>query len=95
MRYMVERNFVQVVGKGWYGQLIATEISLSPYDYENIADMDEANFTRENVEGWLATHAGDFQEIDDFFATYGNTNLDWASEEGEFAYQDMVNPNEE
>ncbi|KKK96390.1 hypothetical protein LCGC14_2663190, partial [marine sediment metagenome] len=62
---------------------------LSPYDVENIGE-----FTRENVEGWLHKNAGDFQSIEDFFATVGDKEIPWAKEENEFAYSDAVYGNE-
>ena len=91
MRYMVERNFVRVWGYIWMpNTLAAYEYTLSPYDVENIGE-----FTRENVEGWLHKNAGDFQSVEDFYATVGNQELPWAKEENEFAYSDAVYGEEE
>lgn len=84
MRYIVERNFVQVVGPIWLPNVTAaTEYKLDAFDLENIGD-----FTRENVEQWLCTHAGDFRHVEDFYATAGDIEIPWATEEGELAYQD-------
>ena len=86
MRYMVERNFVQVVGKIWMPAIkAATEYPLTKYDLKNIGD-----FNRENVEQWLCTHAGDFQSIEDFYATAGDKEIPWSNEESEFFYSDAV-----
>lgn len=87
MRYMVERNSVQVVGGIWmpYGAKAAYEYPLSPYDVENIGKL-----TRENVERWLNKNAGDFSSIDDFCATVGTQEIPWATEEGELAYLDAM-----
>ena len=91
MRYMVERNFVRVWGHIWMpNTLAAYEYTLSPYDVENIGE-----FTRENVEGWLHKNAGDFQSIEDFFATVGDKEIPWEKEENEFAYFDAVYGEEE
>lgn len=86
MRYMVERNFIRVVGKIWMPFVTcAMEYPLSAYDIENIGE-----FTRENVEQWTATHCGDFQSITDFYATVGDQEIPWATEEGEMTYSDCM-----
>ncbi len=91
MRYMVERNFVQVIGTIWMpATTAAMEYPLSSYDVENIGKL-----TRENVEQWLTTHSGDFQGIDDFYATVGDTEIPWNSEESEMTYNDCMYPPEE
>ena len=83
MRYMVELNFVNVVGKGWYGQSMAYTYDLGKHELECIGD-----FTRENVEQWLGTHAGDFQSILDFEATAGDAWIEFSTDEGSMAYAD-------
>jgi hypothetical protein len=66
-------------------------LNLTPYDEANIGEI-----TRENVEQWLATHAGDFQEIIDFEADLGDAPLlPWANEESEMTFHDCVCPSEE
>ena len=56
---------IRVMGKIWLPPISASYVyTLSPYDEENIGKL-----TRENVENWLRTHAGDFQEILDFEVT--------------------------
>ena len=87
VRYMVERNFVQVIGMIWQpmaGQC-AMEYTLSPHDVASMGD-----FTRDTVQRWLDTHAGDFQSIDDFRASVGNDEIEWASEESELTYNDCT-----
>ncbi len=85
-RYMVERNYVRVVGKIWMPAITcAMEYPLSKYDVDNIGE-----FTRDNVGQWLCTHAGDFQSIQDFMASVGDKDIPWATEEGEYAYLDCV-----
>jgi hypothetical protein len=63
---------------------------LSAYDLENIGE-----FTRENVEDWLGTHAGDFQSVRDFHAVCGDAEVAWENEENEFEYCDCMYPSEE
>ena len=87
MRYLVERNFVQVIGMIWQplaGQC-AMEYPLTAHDVANIG-----RFTRGNVETWLSANSGDFQSIDDFRASVGDDEIEWADEESEFTYNDCV-----
>ena len=82
MRQVITYNFIDVVGTIWLPPVTASyRYTLSLYDLENIGE-----FTRENVEAWLATHAGDFQSVQDFYATAGDVQIPWATEEGEIAY---------
>lgn len=90
MRYIVERNFVLILGYIWMPNCMATmERTLSTYDIENIGE-----FTRENVEQWLACNAGDFQQVVDFYATVGDKEIPWANEDNEMAYNDLTFPDE-
>ena len=91
-RFLIERNYVNVVGYIWIASGIkcAHTYNLSSYDVRNIGE-----FTRENVELWLATHAGDFREILDFEATVGNEWIKWADEENEMVFNDCMFPCEE
>ena len=85
-RYMVERNYVQVVGKIWMPAVTcAMEYPLTRHDIENIGE-----FTRENVEQWLCIYARDFQSIEDFHASVGDQDIPWATEDGECAYADCM-----
>jgi hypothetical protein len=86
---MVERNYVAVTGgiRMPYGAKCAMDYTLSEYDVENIGD-----FTRENVEAWLLTHSGDFSSIDGWYATIGDKELVWTSEEAEMQYSDCMWP---
>lgn len=79
--------YVEVLGKIWMPATTAAHTyELTDYDLTNIGDT----FTRENVEQWLATHAGDFQSITDFHAVCGEDDIPWKSEESENAYNDAV-----
>lgn len=91
MRYMVERNFVQVLGVIWMPAITcAQEIKLRAYDVENIGE-----FTRENVSDWIDKNAGDFQSITDFYATMGDVEIHWANEDNEITYNDCMYPQED
>jgi hypothetical protein len=87
----VRAAYVQVLGKIWMPMTTAAyEYKLSDYDLENIGD-----FTRENIDDWLGTHAGDFSSIKDFHAVCGEAEIPWTSEENEMEYQDCMYPGEE
>lgn len=68
-------------------------MTLCPYDVENCRD-DDGKITRESVERWLCTHAGDFQSITDFSASIeaGETTVEipFATEDGEMAWCDCM-----
>jgi hypothetical protein len=83
----IERNFVLVVGRIWQPGVgpCAVQYDLSRYDLENIGE-----FNRENVSAWLDTHAGDFQHVQDFYATAGDAEIPWATEDGETAYAECT-----
>lgn len=91
MRYIVEKNFVQVLGKIWMPACqAAMEYPLDSHAVECIGE-----FTRENVEQWLCTHSGDFQSIQDFCATVGDEWIPWEFEDSEWEYGDLMYPSEE
>ena len=79
---------VDVLGKIWMPAMMAgTRYDLSDRDLENIGE-----FTRENLEKWLGTHAGDFQEVKDFSAVCGETEINWSSEDNQLEFQDYMYP---
>lgn len=92
MRYLVERNFVQVLGRIWQPMAgpCAMEYPLTARDVANIG-----RFTRDNVAAWLSANSGDFQSIDDFRATVGDDFLEWDREESEITFNDAMFPAEE
>ena len=91
MRYLVEKNFVQVIGTIWMpAATCAMEYPLSARDIANIG-----RFTRANVETWLSANSGDFQSIQDFRATIGDEWIEWGREESEFTYNDCMFPEED
>lgn len=92
MRYLVERNFVQVIGTIWMpAATCAMEYPLTAADVETIG----LPLTRENVAEWLTTHSGDFQSIEDFRATIGDEWCEWEHEESELTFNDCMFPAEE
>lgn len=97
MRYVVTRNVVQVIGTIWMpmGPTFAQDYDLSSYDLENARDGD-GNLTRESVQGWLDTHAGDFSHVADFSADLedGSTHVEipWSSEDSGMAYWECMDP---
>jgi hypothetical protein len=90
MKFTIERAWVDAVGRGWYGQEIAYTYNLTKYDLDSIGEE-----TRENVELWLSTNAGDFQSISDFHAVLRNSEIPWNSEEKECSFNDLVYPMED
>ena len=83
--------YVSVLGKIWMPAVTAAmEYKLDDYALRNIG-----KFTRDNVEQWLAMHAGDFQSIIDFTAQCGDTMIPWKDEESEYKYVDCMFPDED
>ena len=85
--------YVIILGKIWMppGLVASLRKDLSDYDLNNIGE----EFTRENVEEWLTANAGDFQEVIDFSAVCGETEIPWSSEENESKYYDTISDPEE
>jgi len=89
-RYTVIVRRIDIVGKGWYNQQMAMSLNLSAYDVENIGEL-----TRENIQLWLDSHAGDFQSILDFRADIDEFESDFETEEGECIFNDCMFGDEE
>jgi hypothetical protein len=85
----VRSAYVIILGKMWMGGIASMQKDLSDHDLENIEE-----FNRENVEEWLTSHSGDFQEVIDFRAVCGETEIDWESEDNESAYLDTLGDGE-
>lgn len=95
MRYIVTKSVIQIIGTIWMPAVTAAYFyNLSTYDLDNIRAYGDGTITRDGVERWLLTNAGDFQHVQDFRAdiTDGDTDIvfDWASEESEFTYNDCM-----
>ena len=108
MRYMVEHNYVQVIGATWAGYDAAYEYRLSDRDVKEINDyadiratfrgpddLVEDEITRKDVAQWVAVHTGDFQSVTDFNASIGDLDIDWEDLENAFVYHDCMYGNEE
>lgn len=80
---------VRYIGYIWQPGIgvCAQHQTLSKYDRENIGEP-----TRKNIEQWLTTHTGDFQNIIDFEADFGtdNVRVPWEKEDSEVAYDDAM-----
>jgi hypothetical protein len=100
----IREDYVEILGYIWWPSNILCSLrqSLSGYDLENILSEHVTGdipptpenlaerFTRESVENWLGTNAGDFSQVVDFHATAGAVDIAWSSEENELAYYDAL-----
>jgi len=100
-RYMVERNYVQMIGPIWQPgfDCCAMDKELPGYDVRNIEEIAKELFdsdviTREATEHWLSLNSGDFQHVADFYASIGDQDFAWADDESEFAYCDCMSGEE-
>ena len=90
----IRSDYICVIGTIWMpSTTAATQYNLSSYDLRNISETEE--YTRENVERWLAMNSGDFQSVDDFSASIGDVEIPWQDEESEFTYFDCMYPAED
>jgi len=72
-------SYVEVLGRIWRPPIkVGQTYELSDYDLENVGE-----FTREAFAHWLATHAGDFEQVIDFHVGVGNSEIPWHSEDNE------------
>lgn len=78
--------YIQVVGKIWMPAVEAAQTyQLSDHDLETMEV-----FSRESVEEWLSSHAGDFQSITDCYARCGATTVSWEKEENEVKFHELM-----
>lgn len=93
---------IQLLGKGWYGQIVAMDYTVPEADLLRYRKVD-----RESLLDWLGTHAGNFSQVIDFSATIhvpqtecGNCGhprehiipVFWDSDENENTYMDCMFP---
>lgn len=96
MRYTVRKLIIHVIGNIWQPGVgvCAMPFTLSDYDLRNIGEP-----TRDNVEDWLTSHAGDFSRVLDFYASLevGNETVEipWHDEESECTFGDCMYPCED
>ena len=82
----VRRAYVEVLGDIWMPAVTCGQrIELRDYDLDNIGE-----FTRENVDQWLACNAGDFQSITDFSAACGAVRIEWSDLDNETKFFDCI-----
>lgn len=99
MQILKNYSFINVLGKIWMPNTKAAQyITLRQSDIDNMTD-ENGDITRESVELWLGSHAGDFSSIIDFHADIetnkGNTVIEWENEENEYEYNDCMCPSED
>ena len=90
----IEKNWVQVVGIGWWGQPIAMEYPLRLSDIHSMK-TETGDLPREAVSDWLASQ-GDFQTVNDFAAFItGYSELEqWQDPDSVHAWLDIMAPME-
>lgn len=94
MIYTVKKSFIHVLGYIWMPNIQCSQvINLCQYDIDNMRN-EEGTITRDDVEDWLGSHAGDFQSITDFYASIedNDTSIEiaWNNEENEFSFNDNM-----
>ena len=80
--YTVVTRDVFVIGRLWMGGKATCKYTLP----ENVPS------TREDIQEWLDTHAGDFQEVIDFRASIGEVEIPFLDQENEMLYWDINDP---
>jgi hypothetical protein len=99
MRYMVEKNVVRMIGPIWMpASIAAMQKDLTSRDIEDILGYTEhlhgeRKLTREAIAHWLSLNSGDFQGVDDFYASIGDQEFPWEKEESEIEYNDCMRGN--
>jgi len=97
MRYEVRKSIIRVVGTIWqpFGAKAAYTYNLYAYDLDKI----DRPITRRSVSHWLSLHAGDFEQIIDFYASLevGDDTIEipWADEDNEMFYYDCLGEDED
>lgn len=100
MRYTTRKSVIQVIGTIWMPSVTAAmTYDLDSHDLGIIRDEDTGQITREGVQYWLDTRAGDFQNVTDYFASIedGPNTIEfaWSDEESEFTFSDCMYGSEE
>ena len=81
-RYLVTTYEVDVVGRGWLGQRIATTYDIPREDGRAFRVL-EPDACYEAVERWVAMHSGDFSCVDDWAASLDDIDIPFRTEAGE------------
>jgi len=81
-------HFIEVIGAIWLPAVTAaTRYSVSEHDLATMR-YEDGTINRDDIEGWLLTHSGDFRCIDDFSAWIDGTEYPWAHEESAVTFDD-------
>ena len=80
--YTVRTRDVMVLGHIWQPW---TELCAMHYTLPKDVDA-----TREAIQNWLDTHAGDFSHIVDFAASIEDVEIPWSDEDNEMCYNDIM-----
>ena len=90
MKFQVERNWIDVLGRIWMPCVEAgLRIDLDSSQVRDILERDGETM-REKVEMWLTTHSGDFQAVIDFAGPVGDEWIEWESEDNEMLFNDCM-----
>ena len=81
-RYTVVTYEVDVVGRGWLGQRIATTYDIPREDGQAFRAL-APDTCYDAVERWVAMHSGDFSWIDDWRASLDEIEIPFGTEAGE------------
>lgn len=91
MKVTIERNWIDILGRIWMPPVVcAQRKELSIYDISCMGMKVNDAPTRDEVEQWLLLHSGDFQEVIDFHAVIGETEIPWKDEENELKFFDCM-----
>jgi len=88
-------HFIEVIGTMWLPAVTAA--TRYPVYERDLATMryEDGTINRDDIEGWLITHSGDFQWIDDFAAWIDGTEYPWAHEDSAATFSDCFYGSEE
>lgn len=80
---MITVRQIEVIGRIWQPGMdtCGMAYNLKTSDVEQIKALGGGELTRAACEKWLHSHAGDFQEIEDFHADIEDFDSPWAHEE--------------
>ena len=93
---------ISVLGKGWYGQTLATNMTVKTGNGPWLVDIQP---TKDDVEDYITSHTGDFMSITDWAAIASiqerknrtttitdETVKEWDSEDNECTFVDCMYP---
>jgi hypothetical protein len=85
---------IEVIGRIWQPCMgvCGMTYSLDRSDVKNIRALGGGQLTRDAVQGWLETNAGDFQSIIDFHADIEEFDSPWVSEDNECTFLNCTYP---